>query len=268
MVKCPKCGEDNRKEAVYCRKCGTRLQSNIYVKRREPWGILHIGVLLLAVLLLIVSFGLIMGGTSLRSIQSIMSDEEGFIISHTQRVQVPSYAIVVEDMDFDIDPIALRWFERQGGFLRFKVVTVSNNPDKEIFIGVARQADAYSYINPMEYHEISNFNMGWENYSRTSQLRYILHPGDPPSSPPTVFSYWIVQGAATGQQTLTWEPESGSYYLVMMNSDASEGIDADVRVGVEVPFFAGIGNILLTAGIFIGAISVLMLYFTIRRNQS
>ncbi len=267
MVTCPNCGEENRNEAIYCRKCGTRLQSSVYVKRREPWGIVHIGVLLLAVLLLIVSFGLIMGGTSLRSIQDIMTDEEGFIMSHTQRVQVSSYAIVVENMDFNIDPIALRWFERQGGFLRFKVETESNIPGKEIFLGVARHSDAFNYIDPMEYHEIRDFNMGWET-SGTPHLGYILHPGEAPIVPPTVFSWWVVLGIAEDQQTVTWEPESGSYYLVMMNSDGSAGIDADVRIGVEVPFFAGIGNILLTAGIFIGVIGALMLYFTIRRTQS
>jgi hypothetical protein len=269
MVTCPNCGEENRKEALYCRKCGERLQSSVYVKRREPWGIVHIGVLLIAVLLLIISFGLIMGGTSLRSIQSIMTDDEGFIMSNTKQLQVFSYAIVVEDMDFDIDPIALRWFETQGGFFRFKIITESNNPEKEIFIGVARYEDAYSYVNPMEYHEITNFDMGWENFgTRTTHIDYILHQGDAPTAPPTVHSYWIVHGADAGEQALTWEPEAGRYYLVMMNSDGSAGINADVRIGVEIPFFAGIGNILLVAGVFIGAIGVLMLYFTIRRNQS
>jgi hypothetical protein len=267
MVTCPSCGEENRKEAIYCRKCGERLQTSMYVKRKEPWGIVHIGVLLISVILLITAFGLIMGGTSLRGIQEIMTDEDGFIMSNTKRVQVPSYGIVVEDMDFDIDPLAWRWFETRGGFLRFKVTTEGNDPGKEIFIGVARVQDAYNYIEPIEYHEIVDMDLGWEEFDTgTTQPQFTLHQGDAPSAPPTVHSFWIVQGSDSGTQTLTWEPEAGNYYLVMMNADGSAGVDADVRIGVEIPFFGGIGNILLTAGIVVGAFGVLMLYFTIRRN--
>jgi hypothetical protein len=269
MVICSNCGEENRKKAMYCKKCGERLQVIMYVKRKEPWGIVHIGVLLLSVLLLITSFGLIMGGTSLKSIQDIMTDDEGFIMSNTRQLQVSSYAIVVEDMDFDIDPIALRWFETRGGFLRFKIVTTSNNPEKEVFVGIARYEDAYGYINSIEYHEIANFDLGWKNFgSGTSQIKYVLHPGETPASPPTIHSYWIIHGTQTGSQSLRWEPEAGRYYLVMMNADGSSGIDADVKIGVEIPFFAGIGNILLAAGVLIGFIGALILYFTIRSSKS
>lgn len=269
MVTCPNCGEENRKEALFCRKCGEKLQTSMYVKRREPWGIVHIGVVLIAVVLLITAFGLVMGGTSLRSIQYIMTDDEGYIMSKTRRIDVSSYGVVVEDMDIDIDPVALRWFERSGGFLSFKVITESNDPTKEIFVGVARVADAYSYIEPLEYHNIENMDFGWDQgTSGTGQLQFILHPGDAPVAPPTVHSWWVVHGAASGSQTIVWEPEAGNYYLVLMNADGSRGVDADVKLGVEIPFFGGLGNILVVAGLFVGGIGVLMLYFTLRRNQS
>ena len=268
MVTCPNCGEENRKKAQFCRKCGEKLQTSMYIKRKEPWGIVHIGVLLFSVVLLIAAFGLIMGGTSLRGIQEIMTDEEGFIMSKTKRLDVSSYGIVVEDMDFDIDPIAWRWFETSGGFLRFKIITESNNPGKEIFVGVARVQDAYNYIEPIEYHEIVDMDLGWDRTDfGASHTQYILHDGAAPAAPPTIHSFWVVHGSASGSQTLTWEPEAGNYYLVMMNADGSAGVDADVRIGVQIPFFGGLGNILLTTGIVVGVFGVLMLYFTIRRNQ-
>ena len=149
MPICSDCGEENRKKALYCRKCGNKLTDGFYIKQKEKWGILHIGVLLISVIVLITSFGLIMGGTSLRSIQELMTDEEGFIMSKSQNMHVSSYAIVVEDMDFDIDPVAWRWFERTGGFLRFKITTESNKPDQAIFVGVARYQDVYDYLEPV-----------------------------------------------------------------------------------------------------------------------
>ncbi|MFH1178767.1 MAG: zinc-ribbon domain-containing protein [Candidatus Bathyarchaeota archaeon] len=268
MNTCPKCGEENRKEAVFCRKCGEKLQTNIYRKQREPWGVVHIAVLLFSVVLLITAFGLVMGGTSLRGIQEIMTDEDGYIMSNTKHFQASSYAIVAEEMDIEIDPVAWRFFERSGGFLKFKIITENNDPSKEVFVGVARYEDAFNYINPMEYHEVSNLDLGWQNFDTgTSQATYTLHPGSAPVAPPTVNSFWIVHGADAGPQTLTWEPESGRYYLILMNADGSAGIDADVKLGVQIPFFSGLGNILIMAGIVVGTFGVLMLYFTIRRNQ-
>ena len=269
MTTCPKCGEENRKEAVYCRKCGEKLQTSVYRKQPERWGLIHIGVLLISVIMLITAFGLIMGGTSLRSIQTIMTDEEGYIMSNTKLLQVSSYGIVVQDMDLNIEPSAWRFFERSGGFLKFKVITESNDPSKEVFVGVARYEDAYSYISPMEYHELSNLDMGWENFETgTGHPTYIFHAGSAPVAPPTAYSWWIVHGASTDPQTLTWEPTSGRYILVLMNADGSPGINADVKIGAQVPFLGGLGNILIMAGLTVGAIGVLMIYFTIRRNHS
>ena len=52
-----------------------------------------------------------------------------------------------------------------------------------------------------------------------------------------------------------------------MNADGSAGVDAEVKIGVKVPFFGGLGNILMVAGFFVGGIGILLLYFTIKRNQ-
>ncbi|MFC1803803.1 zinc ribbon domain-containing protein [Thermoproteota archaeon] len=268
MTTCPKCGEENQKKAFYCRNCGEKLYDTMYVKQKEKWGIVHIGMVLIAVIILITSFGLIMGGTTFRSIQELMTDEEGFIMSKPLKTHVSSYAIVVEDMDFDIDPMAWRWFKRGGGFLEFKITTESNDPKKEIFVGIARHQDIHNYLDPIRYHTVQDLDFGLENFDvGTPTTSYILHPGVAPTVPPTVHSFWIVHGSDTGSQTLTWEPETGTYYLVMMNADGSEGIDSEIKIGVRVPFFGSIGDILLGVGVVFGAIGVLMLFFTIKRNK-
>lgn len=267
MTECPKCGTQNREEAVYCRSCGATIQDTVYVKPRESLGIVHIGIILIAVVMLIASFGMIMGGASLRTIQELVVDEDGFITSDPAEIDVSGYAIVLEDMDFDMDPIAWRWFQNRGGLLTLKVVTESNNPSKEIFIGIAQENDVATYLEDVEYQRVIDANFELDNYDLTlSDNDFILHPGGAPTAPPTVHSYWVAHASSVDLQELQWEPQAGNYYAIIMNADGSEGIQADVQIGAKVPFFGSISNILLGVGLFFGAIGVLMIYFTLRRS--
>ncbi len=267
MKDCPSCGTENRDKAIYCRKCGEKMSQSIYVKSKESLSLVHIGVLLLSVVLLITSFGLLMGGTTLRSIQSLVVDEDGFITSDPATIDLPGYAIVLEDIEFDVDPMAWKWMQGRGGLLKFKIITESNDPAKEIFIGVARESDLRPYLQDLEYQRVIDMDFDEENYDLMfSADDFRLHPGGPPSAPPTVHSYWVVHTSSADEQELIWEPMAGTYNVVVMNADGSEGIDADIRVGASMPFFGSIADILIYVGLFVGAIGVLMLYFTIKRS--
>jgi len=268
MKDCPSCGTENRDQALYCRKCGEKMSQNIYVKPKESLGVVHIGVLLLSVILLITSFGLLMGGTTLRSIQSLIVDEDGYITSDPATIDLPGYAIVLEDIDLDIDPTAWRWIQSRGGLLKLKIITESNDPAKEVFIGVARESDLHSYLQDVEYQRVIDMDFDEENYDLVfSASDFSLHPGGPPSAPPTVHSYWVVHTSSADAQELIWEPQAGTYNIVIMNADGSEGIDAEIQVGASVPFFGSIANILISVGLFVGAIGGLMIYFTLKRSQ-
>jgi hypothetical protein len=268
MKDCPNCGTENRDQAIYCRKCGERMSQSIYVKPKESLGIVHMGVLLLGVILLITSFGLIMGGTTLRSIQTLVVDEDGYITSDPATVDISGYAIVLEDMEIDGNPMAWRWIQSRGGLLKLKIVTESNDPDNEIFIGVARESDIRSYLQDVEYQKVIDMNFDEESYELVfSDADFMLHPGGSPSVPPTVHSYWVAHTSSAVEQELIWEPMVGTYNIVIMNADGSEGIDADIQVGASVPFFGSIANILISVGLFVGAIGGLMIYFTLKRPQ-
>ena len=269
MKDCPSCGTENRDQAIYCRKCRERMSQSIYIKPNESLSVVHIGVLFVSVILLITSFGLLMGGTTLRSIQVLVVDEDGYITSDPATVDLPGYAIVLEDIDLDVDPMAWRWLQSRGGLLKLKIITESNDPGTEIFIGVARESDMRPYIQDIEYQRVIDMDFDEENYELMfSAADFSLHPGGLPSAPPTVHSYWVAHTSSADVQELVWEPQSGTYNIIIMNADGSEGIDADIQGGASVPFFGSIANILIYAGLFVGAIGGLMIYFTLKRPQS
>jgi len=53
---------------------------------------------------------------------------------------------------------------------------------------------------------------------------------------------------------------------VVMNEDASAGVDVDVKLGVWVPFLESLGSILVGSGLIIGLIGGLIIYYAVVRR--
>jgi hypothetical protein len=74
-------------------------------------------------------------------------------------------------------------------------------------------------------------------------------------------SMWAAQSTGTGTQTLTWQPISGRWTVVVMNADANPGLTVSADVGATAPglgwialgLLAGGGLLLLIAGALIVA---------------
>ena len=80
-------------------------------------------------------------------------------------------------------------------------------------------------------------------------------PGEATPAPPAEQAFWAAQVTAEQASELTWEVESGDWTVVLMNADASRGIDLDARLGIKVdwllPALIGlivVGLILLAGG--------------------
>jgi hypothetical protein len=50
-----------------------------------------------------------------------------------------------------------------------------------------------------------------------------------------------------------WEPETGTYSVILMNEDGSRSVDADVAVGAKVPWLFGLG-----VGLVVGGVTALL----------
>ncbi len=201
------------------------------------------------------------------AIQGTLFDQEGFIISEPSDIDVSGYAIVLEDLELDVDTEDWRWVQRKLGLLSFKIITESRDPNQEIFIGIARDTDIQSYLNNVEYQAFRQPDLETNGFDfALSNSQFSLHPGEAPSEPPTVHSFWVEHASSQEHQSLIWVPESGKYTIVIMNTDGSEGIKANIQVGVKVMFIRNLGNALLSGGLIVGVLGVLLLYFTIKRR--
>jgi hypothetical protein len=68
-------------------------------------------------------------------------------------------------------------------------------------------------------------------------------------APPQDETFWVAQVTTASAEPLEWEVESGDWTVVIMNADASRGIDLDARLGVKVGWLLPAAIALLVGGL-------------------
>jgi hypothetical protein len=123
-----------------------------------------------------------------------------------------------------------------------------------VFIGVGRAADVDRYLSGVSRDIVNGID-----YGDSFRLEKDAVAGDATPDAPGGQSFWVSTATGPGRQTLDWKIQSGSYRFVMMNADATQGVDADAALGVHIPhaFWVGIG--ILIAGLVFAAMGVVII---------
>jgi hypothetical protein len=266
MPYCRKCGKEIGEDARYCPACGAAVGASeaMYSKpaRRSAGG--KILALIFGGLLLLVSFSILAGGAALMWAQDTMTTPEGFMMSKPIRLQTSSYALDVQSLDIHMEPGALRgiWNPTPADIITLKLVASSNDPSKDVFIGIARAEDAADYLNGVSYEEIQRLSWDYSPWEEgVPAVTYVPHPGSPPTRPPSTVTFWTASAHGSGEQTIEWVPATGSYWIVAMNADVLKDVDIDVQLGAKIPILSGIGDGLIVAGIIGLVASGLIIYY-------
>jgi len=218
-------------------------------------------LLVFGVIILLGGIASLFGGGALMWANSALTDGEGFLTTSTVRLDQDSHAIITTPTDIDV---SAAWLWTWSNLVIFKVEGSNDDPSKQIFIGIAEESSLNAYLSDVNYDEITEFH--FYPYS----VEYINHTGDSEPAAPTSQTFWAASAYGGGNQTLKWEPETGSYSLVLMNDDGSAGVDLSVVFGAKVPWVFGIGVGLLVTGVLslvVGALMVIFAFAT-RRSQA
>ncbi len=97
----------------------------------------------------------------------------------------------------------------------------SNPP---IFIGIARTADVDRYLRGIDHDDISGLSY------HPFQVSYDHTERPPPRPSPPAQRFWVKSTTGDGTVALDWKPRPGSWRAVIMNTDNSRGVNADVKV--------------------------------------
>jgi hypothetical protein len=215
-------------------------------------------LLVFGAIILLVALALIAGGGALVWLDKGHSDSEGFITTNTIHLERGSYAITTKPADIDLES---GWFGDRHHIGTIKVQGSSEDNSKQIFIGIADEADVQAYLSGVDYDEIREFRV------HPFRVEYTNHPGNSAPAAPTSQTFWVVSEHGPGTQTLEWELEMGNWVLVLMNADGSAGVDVSGSIGVKAPWVFWVGIGLLIGGIVLLIIGVGLILLGTRRRM-
>ena len=206
---------------------------------RSRWSAGRVVLVILGSLLALIGAGLLAGGCGLVWADQTQRDDDGFLSTPTERFEASSYAIVSEPIDLvEADTEGVDWLLSEDVLGDVRVQAA----DGDLFVGIGPTSEVEAYLGGVEHHVLTDVDY------HPFRADYDLRSGDAPTGRPGEQDFWAASASGSGEQTLTWNLESGNWSAVIMNGDASSGIAADVSVGVEADFLIWLAIGLLVAG--------------------
>ncbi|HEU0248758.1 MAG TPA: DUF4389 domain-containing protein [Gaiellaceae bacterium] len=220
---------------------------------RPRGGAGRVVLIVVGVIAALLSLALLAGGTALVVVDQTQRDEDGFLMSPSEDFSTATYAIVSEsaDVDFGGSESAARAILGD--------VRIRSESDRDVFVGIARDTDVEEYLNGVEHSVVTDIGKDPE---------YSDRPGGAPTSSPGDQDFWVASTSGSGEQTLEWQPEDGSWSAVVMNSDASRGVASELSIGAELDAALWVGIVLLVVGALLAALAALAITSGARRRAT
>lgn len=147
-----------------------------------------------------------------------------------------------------------------GGVEATVRVRVAATGGGAVFVGVAPAAAVDRYLSGVAYDELVGV--------RLSPLRATLVPTDGAAAParPADRPLWTASATGPGERTIDVPVHAGGQRLVVMNADASEGVEVTAALSLRAPFLRSLAIGLLVAAGIVAPVGGVMLTFGVRRS--
>src|SRR5689334_6925122 len=153
--------------------------------------------------------------------------DDGYLTAGYAPLHSDGYAVSVREIGVNVrGPDVATSRDLLG---RVRVRATSGDAGTPLFIGLARRADVDRYLAGVANDEVLDFDVD------PVHVDYGRHAGGAPATPPGGQSFWAASDAGTGTRQLVWDVAAGDWSIVVMNADASAGVDATVDVGASTP---------------------------------
>lgn len=182
-------------------------------------------------------------------------DDGGYLSTGRDPFTTETYALATENLD--IDATGAGWIidEDRYGKVRLRAESRDGKP---VFVGIARTRDAERYLRDVRHDLLTDID--YDPFD--AQYREVGGSGSPGA--PGAERFWAASAQGSGTQTLTWDVEHGDWSAVVMNADASRGVDVELSAGAEVPFLEPAGWGALIAGLVAFAFAAVLTFVGLR----
>jgi hypothetical protein len=196
-------------------------------------------VLLVSGLLLVLfGLGLAAAGVASGAVHLFQRDADGFVTTRAVDLASDSYALTAEHLELVVTPGDWApWMER----LDLRLRAAPSQGSGPVFVGIATRADAERYLAGVARDEVTNLG--------PPGPRYRTQPGEAVPGAPGDETFWAASTEGVGTQKLTWTAESGQWWVVIMNADASPGVAAEVDAGAQTGVLGPLALALLIAAV-------------------
>ena len=222
---------------------------------RSRWTTGRITALVIGALLVLASIGFLgAGGTALWA-DMTLRDSAGYVTTDVHTFSTSASALVTDPIQLDSPGVGWLYSSVILGEVRIRVIPVGS--DAPVFVGIGPSADVDRYLAGVNHTLISDF---WGNQAQTIE-------GGTSASAPGTQDFWVTSATGPGAQTLTWDPASGSWTVVVMNADGRPGVGMGADLGATYPALLGIAiGSLVFGAIFLGG-GTLLIVGAIRRTR-
>src|SRR5512132_631403 len=187
--------------------------------------------------------------------------EDGYLTTPTERFATPTYALTRTRLEVDTNGAG--WVLNDSWFGKIRIRGESAG-GKTLFMGIAPEAAVAKYLEPVAHANVEDIDFD------PFRVTYLPVTGGAPPGPPTEQRFWAASASGVGTQTLTWKVREGDWSVVLMNSDGSPGVAADIDVGAKMSFLLWVAIGVLIGGVLVvgGSTALIVLAARTRRPPS
>lgn len=201
------------------------------------------------VLVALASIGLVVSGAGLMVATELQADNDGFFQSPTYELTTTEYAFATPDVDIASRPGDFVW-PRGLADIQLEIEPTSTAP---VFVGIGPSADVDRFLAGVTYDEITDLG------STSSDVQLTMRSGSQSATSPVDETFWVASTVAAATESIEWEVEQGEWSMVVMNVDASPGVEANLQAGMRVDALLPIGAAILVVGLILGAVAATLL---------
>jgi hypothetical protein len=215
------------------------------------WSGVRITALVIGVLLVLLSLPLLGGGgTALWADRT--QREAGYVTSDVHTFSTSGAALATAPTH--LGSAGVGWLYSPGllGKVRIRVTPVRSG--SALFVGIGRTDDVERFLAGVGHTVIADFFA-----DKTEEIA-----GGAAGSAPGTQDFWVASEAGFGAQTLDWDPESGSWTVVVMNADGSRGLEVGADLGARMGAVLWIAIGALAAGLVLLAGGALLIRGAVR----